>query len=130
MSRFSQKNLTRSNLHLLPFLCPFSYHCSCSLTCCLIIPFFIHPIKKKRQNPRDACGLCLQSEILHLQDFFNYMVEARGVEPLSENLSARLSTSVVGVLTFPPPHPHQQGYGFSSLLIPPEPRHSRAGSPH
>ena len=31
------------------------------------------------------------------------MVESRGVEPLSENLSARLSTSVVGVLTFPQP---------------------------
>ena len=64
------------------------------------------------------------------EGFFNYMVEARGVEPLSENLSARLSTSVVGVLTFPQPHPHQQGYGFSSLLSPPGPRHSQAGSPH
>lgn len=43
-------------------------------------------------------------------DFFNpnssskdLMVESRGVEPLSENLSAGLSTSVVGVLTFPQP---------------------------
>ena len=56
------KIIYADNLHLLPFLCPFSYHCSCSLTYCLIIPFFIDPIKKKRQNPRDACGLCLQSE--------------------------------------------------------------------
>ncbi len=32
-----------------------------------------------------------------------HLVESRGVEPLSENLSARLSTSVVGVLTFPQP---------------------------
>jgi len=29
-----------------------------------------------------------------------YLVEARGVEPLSENLSTRLSTSVVDVLAF------------------------------
>lgn len=46
------------------------------------------------------------------------MVEARGVEPLSENLSARLSTSVVDDLTFPYLRPHQQGRRLSSLLNP------------
>lgn len=44
------------------------------------------------------------------------MVEARRVELLSENQSARLSTSVAALLTFPPPPAGQQAEGFSSSL--------------
>lgn len=70
-------------------------------------------------------------------DFFNpnssskdLLVEARGVEPLSENLFTRLSTSVVDILTFPLPHSYRQDYGFSRLLIPPGSSQARVGSPH
>ena len=42
------------------------------------------------------------------------MVEARRVELLSENQSARLSTSVAALLAFPPPPAGQQAEGFSS----------------
>jgi hypothetical protein len=58
------------------------------------------------------------------------LVEARGVEPLSENLFTRLSTSVVDILTFPLPHSYRQDYGFSRLLIPPGSSQARVGSPH
>ena len=40
----------------------------------------------------------------HPMGGFLFLVEARGVEPLSENLLTRLSTSVVDVLTFPLPN--------------------------
>ncbi len=46
------------------------------------------------------------------------MVEPRGVEPLSENLSTRPSTSVAYVLTFPPSGPRKQGPHFSSFIDP------------
>ena len=46
------------------------------------------------------------------------MVEARGVEPLSENKSAGLSPSAVDDFTFPLPHARQQAYGFSSFISP------------
>lgn len=42
------------------------------------------------------------------------MVEARRVELLSENQSARLSTSVAALLAFPLPPAGQQAEGFSS----------------
>ena len=61
---------------------------------------------------------------------FFCLVEARGVEPLSENLFTRLSTSVVDILTFPLPHSYRQDYGFSRLLIPPGSSQARVGSPH
>ena len=48
----------------------------------------------------------------------SFLVEARGVEPLSENLSTRLSTSVDGGLTFPPRSPRRQGQRFSSFINP------------
>ena len=44
------------------------------------------------------------------------MVEARGVEPLSESLSEGLSTSVASALTFPPLHAQRQAYSFSSFM--------------
>ncbi len=44
------------------------------------------------------------------------MVEPRGVEPLSENLSTRLSTSVAYVLIFPPSGSRKQDPGFSSFI--------------
>ena len=58
------------------------------------------------------------------------LVEARGVEPLSENLFTRLSTSVVDILTFPLPHSYRQDYGFSRLFFPPGSSQARVGSPH
>ena len=46
------------------------------------------------------------------------LVEARGIEPLSENLSTGPSTSVVDDLKFPPRSPHQQGRRFGSFINP------------
>lgn len=46
------------------------------------------------------------------------MVEARGVEPLSEKLSTRLSTSVADYLKFPFPSPSRQGHGSGSFINP------------
>ena len=59
-----------------------------------------------------------------------FPMDQRGVEPLSENLFTRLSTSVVDILTFPLPHSYRQDYGFSRLLIPPGSSQARVGSPH
>ena len=50
------------------------------------------------------------------------MVEARGIEPLSEKLSTRFSTSVVGALGLSLPHAHRRAYGSGSLKIPPQVR--------
>lgn len=47
-----------------------------------------------------------------------FVVEPRGVEPLSENLSTRLSTSVSYVLTFPPSGARKQAQDFSSFIDP------------
>lgn len=44
------------------------------------------------------------------------MVESRGVEPLSENLSARLSPSAADHFRFPRPIPYRQGMGFGSFI--------------
>ena len=44
------------------------------------------------------------------------MVEARGVEPLSENPNTRASPSAVCVFTFPLLHPRRQGYRVSSFI--------------
>ena len=43
-------------------------------------------------------------------------MEARGVEPLSENPRTQASPSAVCVLTFPPAYPRRQGYAFSSFI--------------
>ena len=45
------------------------------------------------------------------------MVEVRGVEPLSETVSARASPGAVHVLTFPPLYAHEQAYSFSSFIL-------------
>ena len=45
------------------------------------------------------------------------MVEARGIEPLSENLSEGLSTSVAYALTFPLMRAHKQAGNRSSFII-------------
>ena len=45
------------------------------------------------------------------------MVEARGVEPLSENKFMGLSPSAVDDLTFPPRYAGQQAYRFSSFMV-------------
>ena len=44
------------------------------------------------------------------------MVEARGVEPLSENPRIRCSPSAVCALTFPPPRSRRQDRGMSSFI--------------
>ena len=44
------------------------------------------------------------------------MVEAMGVEPMSENQSTQLSTSVVYLLTFPLLYADKQAYSFSSSI--------------
>ena len=43
-------------------------------------------------------------------------MEARGVEPLSENPRTQASPSAVCVLTFPPARPRRQGHAFSSFI--------------
>ena len=50
------------------------------------------------------------------QSFSPYLVEARGVEPLSEDQTAKASPSAVCVLTFPPPDSHRRDAGFSSFI--------------
>ena len=45
-----------------------------------------------------------------------WVVEPRGVEPLSEDQKTRASPSAVCVLTFPPPDSHRQDSGFSSFI--------------
>ena len=44
------------------------------------------------------------------------MVEARGVEPLSEDQTAKTSPSAVCVLTFPPPDSRRRDAGLSSFI--------------
>jgi len=44
-------------------------------------------------------------------------VEARGVEPLSENIPTKASPGAASVLTFPPPGSLWQDTGFSSFIF-------------
>ena len=44
-------------------------------------------------------------------------MEARGVEPLSENKFTKPSPSAVNLLTFPPAHAGLQAYAFSSFMM-------------
>lgn len=46
------------------------------------------------------------------------MVEPRGVEPLSEDQTSKVSPSAVYVLTFPPSDSHRQDSDFSSFINP------------
>jgi len=57
--------------------------------------------------------LCLYT-LISIVDF---MVEVRGVEPLSETVSVRASPGAVHVLTFPPLYAHEQAYSFSSFIL-------------
>ena len=58
----------------------------------------------------------MQSPYLHSTDI---MVEARGVEPLSEGPKVRLSPGAERVFKpFPSAHPHAQGHAFGSFIIP------------
>ena len=45
------------------------------------------------------------------------MVEARGVEPLSENVSYKLSPGAVRLLKFPPKNGGEQPFSFGSFMI-------------
>ncbi len=47
----------------------------------------------------------------------NFLVEVRGIEPLSEKATAKLSPSAVCVLTFPLPGAHRRAQGFSSFIM-------------
>lgn len=52
---------------------------------------------------------------LSIQEIF--MVEVRGIEPLSEKATAKLSPSAVCVFTFPLPSARRQAQGFSSFMM-------------
>ena len=60
-----------------------------------------------------------RTAILFYQSDGSYLVEARGVEPLSEDQTAQTSPSAVRVLTFPPPDSHERDSDFSSFINPP-----------
>ncbi len=45
-------------------------------------------------------------------------MEARGIEPLSENPKTQVSPSAVRVLKFPLPHARGQAYGSGSFIVP------------
>ena len=68
---------------------------------------------------RFALGFCKnikkRTETLY-QSFSPFMVEARGVEPLSEDQTAKASPSAVCVLTFPLPDSRRRDAGFSSFI--------------
>ena len=49
--------------------------------------------------------------------YCTFVVEATGVEPVSENISHKLSPGAVGLLRFPYPHGGLQPYGFSSFMV-------------
>ena len=69
---------------------------------------------------RFALGFCKnikkRTETLY-QSFSPFMVEVRGIEPLSEKATAKLSPSAVCVLTFPLPGAHRRAQGFSSFIM-------------
>ena len=46
------------------------------------------------------------------------MVEARGIEPLSEDSSLWFSPSASSVLGFPRPNASRRAYGFGSFIMP------------
>ena len=50
------------------------------------------------------------------QNLGGYMVDPRGVEPLSEDQTTRASPSAVCVLTFPPEDSRRQDSPFSSFI--------------
>ncbi len=83
------------------FLCRFLPRVArCSL------PFLVRlPIKRKTDISQDIS--------VHLTCF---LVEPRGVEPLSKNLFTQLSPGAVGGLTFPYRYARLQAYQLSSLL--------------
>ena len=68
---------------------------------------------------RFALGFCKnkkeRTETLY-QSFSPFMVEPRGVEPLSEDQTTRASPSAVCVLTFPPVDSRRQDSPFSSFI--------------
>jgi len=47
----------------------------------------------------------------------DYLVEARGVEPLSEDIPTKASPGAASVLTFPPPGSLWQDTGFGSFMF-------------
>ena len=57
-----------------------------------------------------------KSTMVSYQNHRANMVEARGVEPLSENPLTEPSTSVVAVLVFPLPSARRQAHGFGSFI--------------
>ena len=68
---------------------------------------------------RFAFEICMnikkRTETLY-QSFSPFMVEPRGVEPLSEDQTTRASPSAVCVLTFPPEDARRQAASFSSFI--------------
>ena len=68
---------------------------------------------------RFTLGFCKnkkeRTETLY-QSFSPFMVDPRGVEPLSEDQTTRASPSAVCVLTFPPEDSRRQDSPFSSFI--------------
>ena len=60
--------------------------------------------KKKRQSSDENCRF--------------FLVEATGIEPVSEDKFPELSTSVVTVLRFPPPDARSRASGLGRFICP------------
>ena len=77
-------------------------------------------LMQKRHHPENAVFTGLYGQkvttLISYQNQRCWVVEPRGVEPLSEDQKTRASPSAVCVLTFPPPGSRRQDSGFSSFI--------------
>ena len=64
------------------------------------------------------------------QSFSPFMVEARGIEPLSEDSATQVSPSTGSVLNFPWSNAHSQAYDLGSFMIPTTPQSLSGSVPH
>jgi len=62
--------------------------------------------------------------------FRRFVVEVRGIEPLSEDSGSWLSPSADGVLNFPRPDARRQAAGFGSFILPGSPQSLGGPVPH
>ena len=85
-----------------------------------LLLFSYHPggryIRARRPRKGKADFAQEGTEKLHRKHLRWSVVEARGVEPLSENPRIRCSPSAVCALTFPPPRSRRQDRGLSSFI--------------
>ena len=92
----------------------------CNFVCNLVFRSDIYGAKFE-QSCAKMSAICIKTAALgnekaRKHGLFPVLVEARGVEPLSENLLARLSTSVAYVLKFPLRGSHGQDPRFGSFI--------------